>query len=339
MSIVTSPFVTIILPFHNAERTLKRSVHSILTQDYTNFELLLINNNSDDKSTNSISEYLKDKRTKMINESKKGVVSAHRAGVNQAQGIYHIRMDADDIALPDRVSKQVNFLEKNHHYEACGSLVNFSSSLDYHEGLENYVSWSNSLLDSSSIYLNRFIEMPLINPSMCIRASYVKKYGTYVQSEFPEDYDYWLSLMNKGYKIGKVPEPLITWHDHEHRLTRKDNRYNQEAFFKCKANYLSQDLLKRNIHEVLVWGAGKRARQYAKYLIDFNLKVKGYVDISSSKIGQYYDGIKVHAYSEIDLLRKTFVLSYIGKYEIRKKIAIYLNSIGLAPGKNYYLCA
>lgn len=102
------PEISVILPFYNAEKTLETAVESILNQSFSNFELLLIDNCSTDKSF-SIAQKLakKDPRIWLLTEENPGVAHAMNCGLKNAHGKFIARMDADDISLPARLEKQV----------------------------------------------------------------------------------------------------------------------------------------------------------------------------------------------------------------------------------------
>ncbi len=90
----------------------------MVNQSFKNFECILINNNSNDKSVEIASKYcVEDHRFILIHEQKQGVVHAHNRGMKVAKGRYIARMDADDWSFPDRLMKQFSFLENNSVYD------------------------------------------------------------------------------------------------------------------------------------------------------------------------------------------------------------------------------
>jgi glycosyltransferase involved in cell wall biosynthesis len=108
------PKVSVVLPYFNAEKTLNRAIKSITNQSFTDFELLLINNNSTDNSYSIATQFAKqDPRIKLIDEARQGVSFAANAGNREARGQYIARMDADDFSHRSRLEKQVYFLD-NH---------------------------------------------------------------------------------------------------------------------------------------------------------------------------------------------------------------------------------
>ncbi len=239
--------VSVILPFFNAEKTLQAAADSILNQSFTNFELLLVNNNSTDKSLLVAKQLVaKDLRVRLINEPKQGVANAMNCGLANARGDFVARMDADDISLPMRLEKQLQYLQNNRETGVVGCHVKYVAHNKNTKGFERFVARVNSLHTPEAISLNRFVEIPLINPTIFFRKELFIKYGGNADGDFPEDYEMQLRFLDAGVKMAKLPEPLLEWHDSETRLTRTDERYSTVAFFKIKAKYFYKWAAKNN---------------------------------------------------------------------------------------------
>ena len=116
------PLVSVVMPTYNAEQYLNETMDSLLSQTFKNFELLIIDDASKDNTRKIIRSY-KDARIKLINGPQKGLAAALNYGIKIANGKYIARMDADDIALPERFAKEVEFLEKNPEYIATAHNV------------------------------------------------------------------------------------------------------------------------------------------------------------------------------------------------------------------------
>src|ERR1041384_3373929 len=107
------PKVTVIFPVFNGEKFLHLSIRSILNQTFRDFELLLIDDGSTDKTREIISGF-EDARIRFLsNEKNEGLIFTLNLGIAEAHGEFLARMDADDIAFPERLQKQVDFLEAN----------------------------------------------------------------------------------------------------------------------------------------------------------------------------------------------------------------------------------
>lgn len=328
--------VSVILPFFNAEPTIDRAIKSIAEQTHIDFECILIDNNSTDESSSIANEWAKkDNRFSVIVEEKKGVVFASNAGFNKAKGKYIARMDADDFAYPSRLQDQVDFLDENTKYGAVAGLVEYIPHSINTEGFKRYVNWSNSIITYDEIIKNQFVEMPLINPTAMWRKDVGVKLGMYRDGDFPEDYEMWLRWLSKGIKIAKIPKVVLKWYDSEKRLTRTNQIYSDESFFKIKTEYLANWLKRNNpFHpNVAVWGASKISRKNAKHLFDNGIEIKFYIDI---KTRTNLDR-EVINYKNIPSSEEIFILVYMKQENARSEIQNFLVSRGYREGVNYLL--
>ncbi|UXP31481.1 glycosyltransferase [Reichenbachiella agarivorans] len=329
------PKVSIILPYFNAESTIVSAVKSILHQDYDNLELLLINNNSTDSSL-ALCENLSldDTRIRLLSESQQGVVFAANLGLKHATGAYIARMDADDLSHPQRISKQLYHLQSNPHIDisaCCVDYKNKSKLID--TGFEHFVNWSNSVTATNEIKLNRFVEFPVVNPTLFFTKDIANKVGNYREGDFPEDYEWFLRALELGCRIEKLKDRLLTWYDSPQRLTRSDDRYRTEAFFTLKSIYLAQ-AIQQKTHEVWIWGAGKLALTRSKFLEKHGIVIRGYIDIKKNKQIPGYECVHFH---EIDLSKQPFIVSYITNRGRRDEVRGYLNEKGYKEGTNYLI--
>ncbi len=331
-----SPLATVIIPFYNAQQTIGRAIESISKQTYTNFECILVNNNSTDNSRKiAESIVLKDTRFWIIEENKQGVMFASNTGAKAAKGKYIARMDADDWSFPDRLEKQVHFLENNLNYGAVAGLAEHIGNPETTAGFSRYVDWSNSVQTYEELTCKQFIEMPLVNPTAMWRKETGEKYGLYKKGNFPEDYEMWLRWLSKGVKIKKLPEPVLKWYDSPTRLTRTQEIYSDKSFYKIKSQYLAMWLEKNNpfYPNVVVWGASKISRRRAKLLVKHGIEITAYIDIKRSR----QIDKEIIFYQEIPSPKKIFVLVYIKQMDAREEIQEYLHQKGFVEGVNYLL--
>lgn len=109
---MSSPRVTVLMSVYNSARYLDRAMRSILDQTFEDFELLIINDGSKDESPRMLEAY-KDPRIRLIHTENRGLAAALELGMREARGAYVARMDSDDIALPERLELQVDYLDRN----------------------------------------------------------------------------------------------------------------------------------------------------------------------------------------------------------------------------------
>ena len=199
------PIVSVVLPFFNAEKTLERSIRSILNQTFCDFELLLVNNNSTDES-NNIAWLLaaEDARIQLLTETIQGVTFAANAGNDLAVGKYIARMDADDISYPTRLQKQLEFLESNPSVVACGVQVEIIDAQNRSTSTRSFPQSATSCHD----YL--MLTSPILHPTLMARASVYKKIGYTAKYKTAEDWDLYFKLLKFG-QLQNLPDTLYSY--------------------------------------------------------------------------------------------------------------------------------
>ncbi|WP_299455354.1 glycosyltransferase [uncultured Microscilla sp.] len=330
--------LSVLLPFYNAEKTLVQAIESILAQTLPNFKLVLVNNASTDQSRAIAQSFVtKDDRVLLIDEPQPGIAYALNAGLAHITTPYIARMDADDIALPQRLEKQLSFLEQHPAIHLVSCLVQHQSTELQTKGYQRYVDWINTLITPTDISLHRFVESPLAHPSVMFRASAVKRWGNYRQGNFPEDYELWLRWLGQGAHMAKVSETLLVWNDTPTRLSRTDARYSPQEFYKTKAYYLAQWLQKHNIYapNIWVWGAGKLSRKRARLLEQSGTSIQGYFDLSS----HHRLNVPCLHFHDIPPPGKCFIVSYVGNWGARDQIRAHLLKLGYCEGIDFLLAS
>ena len=337
---VPSPRVSVLLPAFNALATLPRAVASIRAQTFTDWELLVV----DDGSTDGTTEWLRaqatgEPRLRVISQPHGGIVATLNHGLATARGEFIARMDADDEALPERLTEQVALLDSHADMGVIGSLVEFAGDRAASQGYALHVDWLNSVVTPEQIALNRFVEAPFAHPSVMFRRELVARHGGYRDGDFPEDYELWLRWLEAGVRMAKVPRTLLRWHDPPMRLSRTDPRYAVDSFYKLKANYLARWLRAEvsESRELLVWGAGRATRKRVKLLQAQGIRVSAYVDTDRNKHGRSRAGHLVLAPGQIPA--GAFHLGYAGKRGAREFCRNFLEHHGCVEGRDFLFAA
>ena len=225
------PFVSVIMPVFNGEKYLNEAIESILNQTYTNFEFIIINDGSTDTSEEIILSY-KDSRIVYIkNPENYKLIQTLNIGFSLAKGRYIARMDADDISHPDRLQKQVQFLDVNEDYGLVGTGVNLfhganKSQLLYHT-------------DNASLKFALAFYCPFIHPSIMLRKEVIKDMDVVFDSNYvhAEDYELWtrLSFITK---MANLPEYLLDYRIHDAQISSLNSLTQIELANTIRANYL-----------------------------------------------------------------------------------------------------
>jgi glycosyltransferase involved in cell wall biosynthesis len=332
------PSVSVVLPVHNAERTLPAALDSLLGQTFPDFEVIAVDDGSTDRSPAILSRYSRrDRRIRPLLLRHGGIVASLNRGIDAAQGEYIARMDGDDVCMPDRFGAQKRYLDSHPEIGLVSCRVGFLGDRRESRGYFEYVCWINSLLTPGAIDLYRFVESPLAHPSVMFRAEVVHRHGAYRQGDFPEDYELWLRLLDAGVTMAKVDRMLLAWRDHPFRLSRISPRYSPEAFFRLKATYLALWLKRNNPHhpKVILWGAGRATRKRAAYLDEHGIRIQAFVDVDLRKIGNTIHGIPVLSPDGIPPPGQCFILPYVAKRGAREEILLMLARMGYRIGLDF----
>lgn len=323
------------MPVYNAEGTVLQALDSLRAQSFQSMDIIVVN----DGSTDGTLELLhRQKDIKLLDHSHRGIAAALNDGLSAAEGDYIARMDADDLCHPERIELQAAFLNVFSEIGIVGCRVGFGGDREKQAGYAAHVDWINGLIEPVDIALNRFVESPFAHPSVMFRRELFEQFGAYRDGPFPEDYELWLRWMANGVKAGKVDQELVTWNDPPDRLSRTDERYSIDAFYKIKAEYLFQWLSTHNPHhpDVIVWGAGRVTRKRVAILERYGLRITQYIDI---KPRQLNCGTPVILPNEIPDPETCFVLPMVGKRGVRDQIRPILHERGFVEGKNCIFAA
>jgi glycosyltransferase involved in cell wall biosynthesis len=331
------PAISILLPFHGNQVFLSEAIDSVLDQTFSDWELLLINNNADDDTLKIAKMFKnKDSRIKLIAEQKQGIGFALNKGLEMASSELIARLDADDISLPLRLEKQYEFLKKNKDIAAIACKCEIFPKTQFNKGFQHFVSWQNEIITANEHAENRFIESPLAHPSIMFHKSLIEKYGAYTTADVPEDYELWLRWMHEGVKISKLEDVLLNWRDHEQRLSRTVSAYSANAFDKIRVEYLAALLRKNNIIErnIIICGTGKNSIRRSRMLQNEGIKIFAHTDVvkKSSWANYLYPNEAIGS-------ENAYFINFISDREVRPRIIQWLHQHGKVSMRDYIMAA
>ncbi|MFC1824167.1 glycosyltransferase family 2 protein [Thermodesulfobacteriota bacterium] len=222
------PNVSVIMSVYNAEKHLKVSVDSILTQTYQDFEFIIINDGSTDKTPAILDSY-RDSRLILLTQENNGLTRSLNRGIKIAQGKYIARQDAGDVSLPDRLEHQVQFLESNQEIALLGT---YAYKID-EEGNEIGMFSPPSLHREIRNCMLRKKKNPFVHGTLLFRKDCLPSGGFY-RPEFENAQDFDLCLrVSESYKVHILDRPLYKWRLERNSLSVKkallQNRYRQLA--------------------------------------------------------------------------------------------------------------
>ncbi|MDT8281772.1 MAG: glycosyltransferase [Gammaproteobacteria bacterium] len=326
--------VSVLMPVCNAAHTLHECLDSIFKQSLQNFEVIAVDDFSGDTSITVMQSY-NDSRLVIIENKNKGIVSALNTGLAFCRSNYVARMDADDVMHEQRLQKQFELLRDNSEITLCATQAIKFPQDKIQAGYIEYMRWQNACLSMDDIQNQIYIESPFAHPSVMFRRNRVIEAGAYLDGDFPEDYELWLRMFQRGYKMVKLEQELMYWRESDSRLSRNCSRYSDAAFERLRANYLAKDP-RLTGRRIVIWGAGRKTRQRVQLLIDQGISPVAWIDIDSRKIGLEYQGART--FWPDWLLQheeKPFVLNYVRNHGAREKCRLYLDQAGYVMGQDY----
>lgn len=202
-----TPLVSIIMPCYNAERYIAQSIESVLAQSYQNWELIITDDASTDKSVEIISKYSKndDRISVMVPDEHQGIARTRNMSISRARGRFMAFLDSDDIWYPEKLEKQVNYMLENDLAFTYSSY----EIIDYHGNPKNRV-----VKDAGVMSYKKYLR----NTIICCGTVVVdrEKTGHFATPiiKTSEDMSLWLSIMRRGFDAYPVPGPL-----HKYRIT------------------------------------------------------------------------------------------------------------------------
>lgn len=312
---MNSPFVSVLMPIFNGDVFLGEALESILKQSYTNYEFLIIDDGSTDKTPNLLKRYeSNDKRIKIISHKKNlGIVISLNEGIKRAKGKYILRMDADDIAYPNRFDEQISFMESNPRVGVCGTWIKVLTNKPY--------VWRSPTNDAD-IKTSLFFESVIAHPSACIRTSALKQSGLKYDQKYiyVEDYHLWVNL-SKNWELANVPIPLLEYRSHSMQTSAVKGQKQSQNLLILKSTLLKSLYPEAknddfNLHlKAMGWPVAttfhelSKLRDWYKLLINQNKKLSIYPERKFAyKIAEKWVGV-CHLAKTLGLKRYLYIFT------------------------------
>jgi glycosyltransferase involved in cell wall biosynthesis len=204
------PIASVLIPVFNGKKYLVRAVESVLQQTFADFEVLLLDDGSTDGSREIMESFaVRDPRCKVHSWPNRGIVATLNAGLELAVGKYIIRMDSDDICLPDRFDKQVRFLESNPECVVVGSRVLWidPAGMPLRIAGEHL---SHAEIDAENMRGGQVLH----HPAVAMRKIALQRAGAYREGfRHAEDLDLFLRLAEIG-AVANLPDVLLYYRQH-----------------------------------------------------------------------------------------------------------------------------
>jgi glycosyltransferase involved in cell wall biosynthesis len=199
--------ISVLMSVYNGERFLREAVESILSQTWTDFEFIIVDDGSTDGSVEIVESYA-DTRLRLVHNNRNlGLSQSLNRGLEEAGGRYVARMDADDISLPERFERQMSFMDAHPEVGACGT-------------------WAKDIDDSGQIVAEHrtivdkrldcyyWIPSPIVHPTAMIRTELLKRLKYNPDVRYAQDFNLWLRIVKAGFKLANLAEFLFLYRVH-----------------------------------------------------------------------------------------------------------------------------
>lgn len=227
MSDPGSPAVSVVMTVYNTERYVGDALDSVLAQTFSDFEFVIIDDGSTDRSPGILRAYAaRDRRIRLVSRPNTGIVAAANEGIGLSRGRYIARMDSDDVSLPNRFEAQVRYLDAHPECVLLGSRVTVVDP------------YGSPVFESGQKLTHEEIDAELlgsgggwaiVQPSAMMRTEAVRKVGGYRgRHNVSEDQDLFLRLAEVG-RVANLPEPLLRYRRHYKSVMHTQWRQREEV--------------------------------------------------------------------------------------------------------------
>lgn len=228
------PRVSVILPVYNEdEKNLREAISSLLNQTFKDFELIIINDGSNNNSEQVIQSYNDERIIYLKNEENMGIVPSLNRGLDISRGEYIVRMDSDDISREIRLEVQVKYMDEHPEIIAAGSFANRIPQPLRYEG---------PTTAHNTRTFTRYITNCIMHPTMIIRNKILKENNIKYDASYihTEDYDLCNRLLKHG-EIVNIPETLLLHRTHPKSITSKNSYIQMKYAVKILMNNIIED--------------------------------------------------------------------------------------------------
>ncbi len=327
--------ISILLPIYNAAPYLSDCLDSILQQDYSDWELLAVDNCSTDASRLILERYaLQDERIRPLYHTENSIIKALRWALRESKGEWITRMDADDRMAPQKLRwMQEALIQRGPGWIATG-LVEYFSEEELGRGYDQYQQWLNKLTRAENNFTDRYRECVIPSPCWMCHRQDLLACGAFTPNRYPEDYDLAFRFYQAGYQVAGIPEVLHYWRDYPHRTSRTHPHYSDNRFLDLKVDYfLALDhVLQRPL---ALWGTGKKGKKLAQLLVDRQVAFH-WLSNTPNKIGHWIYEQQVKHFSQLVELDQPQIILGVAAVQGRQEIQQYLDQHSYLKNEDYF---
>jgi glycosyltransferase involved in cell wall biosynthesis len=221
------PLISVVMSVFNSELYVKEAIDSILNQTFEDFEFIILDDGSTDKSVDIIQGYTDSRIRFFQNDKNLGLRGSLNRGLQLAEGKYIARMDSDDIAVERRFEIQVKYLEQHPDVVMCGGNVHYLIDGKIKRNKEIFPC-SFQEIRIALLRYNCFF-----HPTVMLRTDFIRAHELYYQRTFADDYDLWTRMMNQSVLYGKqminLPEVFLNYRLHSANFGKRKKEIAKEV--------------------------------------------------------------------------------------------------------------
>ena len=209
------PVVSVVLPVYNCPQYVGQAIESILAQTYADCELIVIDDGSQDETPDVLRRF-KEPRIRIVTQANRGLAATLNRGIELARGRYIARQDQDDVSFPERLARQVAFLEAHPACALVGTWAEIRREDDRTGRVHRHPS------DNASLQFELLLNNPFVHSSVVIRKAALDRVGVYSTDtgrQPPEDYELW-SRIARQFEVANIPEVLHAYREIEGSMSR-----------------------------------------------------------------------------------------------------------------------
>ncbi|AYV67882.1 hypothetical protein C2I06_13955 [Niallia circulans] len=313
--------LTALMSVYNGAKHIKETINSVLSQSFTDFEFIVVDDGSNDGTADILKSYKDSRMNVFFLEKNVGIPKALNFGIDKSIGDYVVKIDADDIQDPERFEKQLSFMLDNPKiilsktsYQYFPDNLEIERSQRYKTFKKYIEPYKNSTLTEEKIAerLKWFCCIP--HTTMMIKTEVLKRYR-YRNLPLCEDYDLFYRLNEDNLLMGSLNETLVNQRVSINSTTVRKKNLFDECVYLIKEKQLNQF---KNNQSIYIWGSGEFGKSVYEVLVKRGWHLKGYIDSNPELQGKLIDGIEVYSPEIIDnkKINKVIVASQPGMFQI-----------------------
>lgn len=329
--------VSILTPVKNAAPWIESCIKSVQNQSLTDWELLAINDGSEDNSLEILHRLeSEDPRIKVYNNTGSGIIDALTMAYEKSSAPFITRMDADDLMPPTKLEQFFYAIYQQPEHKIVTGKVRYFSDEPISKGYQEYENWLNDRIDHQDHWEHIYRECVIASGNWMTYRKNIDRVGGFKNLIYPEDYDLVIKWYAAGYSILSIPQITHLWREHGLRTSKNSDHYQQEAFFRLKLmRFIEVDHSEH--YPMAIWGTGTKGKLTAQHFIDKKLPF-AWMDRNANKHEQGLLGKTIHDFRQIEQFPEPRLLIAVHpkSEEDMKRIKDYADKLKQEIGLKYW---